>query len=204
MRKDYTHISFVLDRSGSMEAQTIATIDAVNEFVNGQKLVPGNATYTLVLFDDYYEILHDFVNLKDVAKLTTNNYFTRGRTALHDAICQTINQVGDKLAQMKEEDRPDKVLFAIMTDGLENASRLFNRNKTAEMIKHQSEVYNWDFVFMGANQDSYATAQTLNIPTGNTTNYELTSGGIKLCETAFSNSATSYRGGNATKGKFFA
>ena len=203
MKNRYTHITLVLDRSGSMENVIVPTIDAVNEFVSGQKMVPGYATYTLVLFDDFYEPVHDFVNLKDVPKLTRKTYFTRGRTALHDAICKTANDVGAKLAAMKEEERPERVLFAIMTDGLENASCEFNRMKTADMIKHQSEKYNWDFVFMGADQDSYATAKALNIPMGNTTNYEKTSGGIHLTACEFADSATLYRSGNKSKGKFF-
>jgi hypothetical protein len=203
MNKNYTHITFVLDRSGSMGTLKSDTIGAVNKFVEEQKAVKGKATFTLALFDDQHDIVHDFVDLKFVNGLNNENYVPRGWTALHDAIGRNINRTGSQLAAMKEQDRPEKVLFVIMTDGHENYSREFSLAKVASMIDHQDKTYNWDFVFLGADKDTFLVAKSLNIPAGNTNTYELTSGGINLNFTELSNSAGSYRSGSSMKGKFF-
>ena len=208
MKKDYTHITLVLDRSGSMEAITSDTIGAVNKFLKEQKEQPGEATLTLVLFDHEYMSVHEFKNIKDVPWLDSSTYFTRGTTALMDAIGRTINQVGSTLAGKKEEERPESVLFAIVTDGLENASREFSKIQIVNMIDHQTKKYNWDFVYLGANQDAINVATSYNIPKGNSRVFYATSTGMGLVGSGMACATSNYRNANLEtkkllKGKFF-
>ncbi|MFI5103477.1 MAG: hypothetical protein ACHP79_01015 [Terriglobales bacterium] len=163
MKKDLTHIIIVLDRSGSMSSVQEATISGFNEFINRQRQLPGEATLLAIKFDDQYETLYDGP-LAAVPPLDQHSFVPRGMTALQDAIGRTIHQAGQKLEVMPEEQRPEKVLFMILTDGLENASKEFNREKVAEMIKHQREKYSWEFIFLGANQDAVLVGSGFNIP----------------------------------------
>lgn len=156
-------IAVVLDRSGSMQSIRDATIEGFNEFLQGQKAAPGEATLTLVQFDDHYEVDHDAAPLAEVSPLNTKTYVPRGSTALLDAIGRTINTLGERLAAMSEHDRPARVLFAIITDGQENASREFTRAKVFEMITHQREKYAWEFMFLAANQDAIASGRDMGI-----------------------------------------
>lgn len=116
-----TEIVFILDRSGSMMSLTNDTIGGFNSFVEKQKNEPGEALLTTILFDDQYEILHNGMNLRDVQPMTKDQYWARGMTAMYDAIGKTINEVGRRLSDTTEEQRPGKVIFVITTDGLENA-----------------------------------------------------------------------------------
>jgi uncharacterized protein YegL len=163
MKKDLTHIIIVLDRSGSMSSVQDATISGFNEFISKQRALPGEAALLAVKFDDMYELLFDGP-LAAVPELTRETYVPRGMTALHDAIGRTIDTVGQKLAAMPEDQRPEKVLFMILTDGLENASKEYNREKIASMVQHQREKYSWEFIFLGANQDAVLVGAGFNIP----------------------------------------
>lgn len=163
MKKDLTHIMIVLDRSGSMSSVQEATISGFNEFINRQRQLPGDATLLAIRFDDQYEILFDGP-LASVPPLDQNSFVPRGMTALHDAIGRTIHEAGQKLAALPEEQRPEKVLFMILTDGLENASKEYNQAKIAEMVRHQREKYSWEFIFLGANQDAVLVGSGFNIP----------------------------------------
>lgn len=158
MKENLTQIVFILDRSGSMDNLTNDTIGGFNSFVKAQKEEPGEAMLTTVLFDDKYEILHDNVNIQDVEPLTSKEYYARGMTALLDAIGKTIKVVGGQLDKTKEEDKPSKVIFVITTDGWENSSKEFIQSQIKEMIKHQQEVYNWEFLFTGAGIDAVGAA----------------------------------------------
>ncbi len=151
MNQNFTEIVFILDRSGSMGGLENDTIGGFNGFVKKQAET-GQTSLTTVLFDDKYEILHNGVDAGK-AVLTSDEYFTRGSTALLDAVGKTINDVGKRLGETPEALRPGKVIFVITTDGLENASREFTYDEVQKMITHQSEKYNWEFVFMGANID---------------------------------------------------
>ena len=135
MKKDYTHISLVLDRSGSMDSVKADTIGSFNTFLKEQKENPKECTFTLVQFDNEYEIIHDFVSLKKSKNLTEKTFVPRGMTALYDAIGRTINSVGQKLADMSEEDRPERVIFVVLTDGEENSSKEFHRDQINEIIR---------------------------------------------------------------------
>jgi len=163
MKKDLTHIIIVLDRSGSMSGIQRATISGFNEFIGQQRTLPGTATLLAVKFDDQYELLYEG-GLAGAPPLDENNFVPRGMTALQDAIGRTIDEAGRKLAATGEDQRPEKVIFVVLTDGLENASKEYSREKVAEMIGHQREKYSWEFVFLGANQDAVLVGAGLNIP----------------------------------------
>jgi len=162
MKQNYTQIAVILDRSGSMEAVRQATVEGFNEFFGTQKKQPGEADVLFVQFDDEYETRFDG-KLADVPQLSVDNYIPRGWTALLDAIGRTINTLGERLEKKPEGERPNAVIVAIMTDGHENMSKEFTQPKIAEMVKHQREKYNWDFIFVGANQDAVLEAQKFNI-----------------------------------------
>jgi hypothetical protein len=164
-------LAVVLDRSGSMESIREATIEGFNEFLAGQQAVPGEATLTLVQFDNEYEVRHQAAPLADVPPLTGETYVPRGSTALLDAIGRTINSLGARLAKMPECDRPARVLFTIVTDGLENASQEFTRSQVFDMITHQRETYGWEFMFLAANQDAIATGRQYGIDPGLAASY---------------------------------
>ena len=116
-----------------------------------------------MLFDDTYKILHDHIDIHQVPPLTEKDYAPGGCTALMDAIGRTINNVGQRLANTPEEERPSHVIFVITTDGYENASREFSRGKIKNMIEHQQEKYSWQFLFLGAGIDAYHEAESIGI-----------------------------------------
>jgi uncharacterized protein YegL len=178
MKENFTEIVSILDRSGSMAGLTQDTIGGYNTFIGEQKLVPGNAAVTTVLFDDKYEVLHNGVTLKDIAPITGKDYFTRGCTALLDAVGKTVNSIGEKLSRMPEQERPSKVIFLIITDGMENASQEFTHAQIKEMIERQKNIYKWDFMFFGANIDSFGVSGSLGIDSSMTANFSATGQGL--------------------------
>lgn len=175
MRKNFTHIVALLDRSGSMTKVQNDTIGGFNTFVEEQKKVPGDATLTLVQFSDKCETTFSDVPLAHVAQLNTDTYKPSGWTALNDALAKTVNDVGAKLSAMPENERPSKVVVLVMTDGEENNSRTFRGpvglQKLSSMVTHQKEKYSWEFVFIGANIDSFAAAAGYGIGANNVINY---------------------------------
>lgn len=195
MKDSLTHIRFVLDRSGSMAAIREATIAGFNEFIEGQKAGPGECTMTLHLFDtdNPYEIVFDQKPVQEVPRLTLETFVPRGATPLHDAIGRSIDTLGKQLKKMPEGERPGKIVVAIMTDGLENSSQLYRAPKIAEMIKHQREVYKWEFLFLGANQDACMTGEALNIPAINAVSYAATATGTANVMRSTSSNVQSYR-----------
>lgn len=163
MKKNLTEMVFILDRSGSMHHLTNDTIGGFNSMIESQKKEDGEAYVTTVLFDDQYELLHDHVDIQDVKPITNKEYYARGCTALLDAVGKTINSIGSRLSGTSEDERPDKVIFVITTDGLENASIEFNKSTIKEMIEHQQDKYSWTFIFLGANMDAVGEAASLGI-----------------------------------------
>jgi hypothetical protein len=161
-RKDYTSVVLVVDRSGSMSNIATTVQGALEEFVNGQLQEPGHLTIDTVFFDDKVENRASFVNPHETKLDLTVN--PGGMTALFDAVGGKIDSFGAALAALPEEERPEKVIFVIATDGHENTSKEYTQELIAEKIKHQREVYAWDFTFIGANQDAVLTAAALNIP----------------------------------------
>lgn len=166
--KDAARVVIVLDRSGSMESVRAATVDSFNEFISGQMAEAGECSVKLVLFDKTaagmaYDVVFD-KPLASVPALTTETYVPRGTTPLHDAMGRAITELGAELAVLPEAERPNKVIVVTITDGLENASQEYTQTRIAEIVSHQREVYKWDFVFLGANQDAVLTAERLDIP----------------------------------------
>ena len=200
MKENLTEMVFILDRSGSMSNLTKDTIGGFNTMIENQKKEDGDAVLTTVLFDDMYELLHDGVNIQDVKELTNKEYYARGMTALLDAIGKTINTVGERLNKTKEEDRPSKIIFVITTDGQENSSKEFTQKQIKEMIEHQTNTYNWQFMFLGANIDAVSTAQSFGISGQFASNYTANSRGTDALYTSVSKSVSSFRSMGAVDG----
>lgn len=155
MKKGYSEIVFILDRSGSMAGRENDVIGGFNSFIDEQKKVEGEASVTYIQFDDRYEKLYECVPINCVARLTKDIYVPRGMTALHDAICKTVKQVGERLAKTPENERPENVIVVIVTDGMENDSKEFKLRDVKRICDHQQTKYNWKFIYLGANQDAF-------------------------------------------------
>lgn len=174
MKDNYARIVFILDRSGSMDVLRQEAIDGYNKFLVDQRQVPGEADIQLILFNTEIDA-RPLAGLKDARDLDKESYVPNGATALYDAIGITIKKVGDALAAQPEAERPSKMIFAVFTDGEENSSKVFpgeeGRLRVAAMIDHQQTVYNWEFLFLGANMDAPAMAASLNIPVANAASF---------------------------------
>lgn len=168
MKSNYTHVSLVLDRSGSMADIAADTIGGFNTLVQSQRDIPGACSVTLVQFDSQaIETLYDALPVHAVPRLDADTFVPRGGTPLYDAIGQTINATGKFLKNMPEDQRPAKVVFVIITDGKENSSCEFDQAKVFALIKEQREIYKWEFVFIGANQNAFAVGQSLGVAGAN-------------------------------------
>ena len=192
MKNNLTEIIFLLDRSGSMAGLERDTVGGFNAFVKKQTELEGETILTTVLFDDQYEVLWNGIDARE-AKLTEDEYYVRGMTALLDAVGKTILDVGYRLGRTSEEKRPGKVIFVITTDGMENASSEFTYGKVKELIRHQQEKYSWEFIFMGANIDVAKEADSLGINMENSFNFEASEKGIENMYEMVSDSITEKR-----------
>ena len=183
----------ILDRSGSMENLAEDTIGGYNSFLAKQKENSGAAEVTTVLFDNEYELIADGVNLTEIEDLTPKTYFARGTTALLDAVGMTINNLLGKME--KDGICPEKrrVLFMIMTDGLENASREYNKAKVKSLIEATTENYHWNYIFMGANIDSAQEASSIGISRKHAMNYAADSEGVAASFNKMSEAAEEVR-----------
>ena len=159
----FTEIVFILDRSGSMAGLEADTIGGFNSLIQKQKREDGKAVVSTVLFDDKCEVLHDRKDLMGIALLTEEDYYVRGCTALLDAIGEAIHHIGNVHKYARAEDRPERTLFIITTDGMENASRKYGYEKVKRMIERQKERYGWEFLFLGANMDAVSVAGRFGI-----------------------------------------
>ena len=202
MNNNLIQIAFVIDKSGSMSNLVDDTVGGFNAFIEKYQNESIDGLLTVTLFDDKYRFLHDQANLSDAKPMTRDAYMEGGMgcTALYDAVGATIDHVGQRLADMNEEDRPGKILFIITTDGYENASQKYSRSKVKEMIQHQTDKYSWEFIFLGANLNAEETADSIGIKAERAMNYCTSSSGIKSVydiageigrEYAFSTQATS-------------
>ena len=171
MSKGYTEIVYILDRSGSMSGLEADTIGGFNSMMDKQKKTGEKAVVSTVLFDDECEVIHDRVPIEKIEKMTDKQYYVRGCTALLDAVGGAIHHIGNVHKYAREEDRPEKTIFVITTDGMENASSRYSREKIEKMVKKQQKKYGWEFIFIGANIDAYAEAQKYGIRKDRTVNY---------------------------------
>ena len=156
-------VVFILDRSGSMSGLEADTIGGFNSTLKKQKADPEGVLWSTVLFDDRHEVIHDRVPVADVPELTEEEYYVRGCTALLDAIGRAIHHIRNVHKYARPEDVPEKTLFVITTDGMENASREYTYEKVKEMIKKETEKYGWEFIFLGANMDAVSVAGRMGI-----------------------------------------
>ncbi|WP_026572922.1 vWA domain-containing protein [Bacillus sp. UNC438CL73TsuS30] len=163
MKKNLTELVFILDKSGSMAGLEADTIGGYNAMLKKQQKAEGEAVVTTVLFDHDIELLHDRIHVKGISPITDEDYEVGGTTALLDAIGFTIQKIVKVQKKTMEEERAEKVLFVITTDGMENASREFSREKIKKMVQHQKEKYGWEFLFLGANIDAISTAAQFGI-----------------------------------------
>ncbi|HHV19815.1 MAG TPA: VWA domain-containing protein [Thermoanaerobacterales bacterium] len=198
MNRDLTEIIFLLDRSGSMAGLETDTIGGFNAFIEKQRQLEGETLVTVVLFDDRYEILWNGIDANK-AILTDKEYYVRGSTALLDAVGKTILDVGYRLSKTSEETRPGKVIFVITTDGLENSSREFSYKKVKELIKHQQEKYNWEFIFLGANIDAAKEAGNIGICKDNAYSFEASKAGVEKMYYMACDAVSEIRKGNSKK-----
>jgi hypothetical protein len=193
MNKNYIEIAFILDPSGSMGQCRDAAIEGFNRFLGEQQQTEGLAKLTLILFDDEYLAPVRSLPVQEVTALNTETYVPRNCTALLDAIGTTINDLGKRLSEMPEQDRPGQVIVTILTDGLENASQKFTWRDVSALIKQQTEIYKWAFLFLGANQDAIATAARISIAGQNAATYAANAAGTRSSHKSLSRKVSAMR-----------
>lgn len=192
MRKGLTELVFILDRSGSMRGLESDTTGGFNAMIERQKKEEGEAYVSTVLFDDVSEVLHDRVNISDVKDLTDRDYYVRGCTALLDAVGRAIHHIETVHRYARSEDVPEKTVFVITTDGLENASREYTYDRVRAQISEKQEK-GWDFLFLGANIDAGGEAAKMGISADRAARYECDSEGIAINFSAVSDAVSMSR-----------
>lgn len=193
MKDNFTEIVVVLDRSGSMSSVKSDVIGGFNSFIKSQQEEEGAAIVTAVQFDTKYETLYSGRDVQEVEELTDKIYEPRGMTALLDAVGRTIVDVDIRLGEMHKDDRPSKVIMVIMTDGHENSSREYTRDKVQAMIKEHREKHSWEFVYLGADDQAFAEAQGMGIPVGNVAKYSQGSRGTEAAYVVLREAVSAYR-----------
>ena len=190
-----TELVFILDRSGSMAGLEADTIGGFNSMIAKQKKEAGEALVSTILFSNDSVVIHDRLPLSEVPPMTEKEYFTRGCTALLDAIGGAIHHIGNVHKYAREEDVPAHTLFVITTDGMENASRRYDSARVKQMIEHEKSKYGWEFLFLGANIDAVETAKHFGISEDRAVNYHSDSVGTRLNYEVVSCAITSMRSG---------
>ena len=185
--KDVTEIICIIDRSGSMESIRSDAIGGFNRFLADQQEPEDPARLTMVLFDDQYDVIHNGADIHTVPPLTNRTFSPRGMTALLDAVGKTLNTVSARLAEIPAEDRPEKVIVAILTDGYENASREFSLPVIREMISHYTNDLKWDFIYLAATQDAFSKAGQMGISADYTMRFAASKAGIRGSYISMSN-----------------
>lgn len=180
MKKNLTELVFILDRSGSMCGLEADTVGGFNSMVEKQKKTEGEALISMILFDNFSEVIHDRADIREVKPMTTEDFTVRGCTALLDAVGGAIHHIGNVHKYAREEDVPEHTLFVITTDGMENASHRYSNAEVKKMIERQKEKYGWEFLFLGANMDAVETAGKFGITKDRAVTYHCDSEGTKL------------------------
>ena len=193
MKKNLTEIVFILDRSGSMAGLEDDTIGGFNSMIRKQKVEDGDALVSTVLFDNYTEVIHDRVDIQKIQPMTHKDYYVRGCTALLDAVGKAIHHIGNVHKYAREEDCPEKTLFVITTDGMENASHEYSYDRVKKMIQHAQEKYGWEFIFLGANIDAAREAARFGITEDRAVNYHADCQGTAVIYEAVSEAVCNVR-----------
>jgi len=188
-----TEIVFILDRSGSMAGLEKDTIGGFNSMIAKQRLTPGETVVSTVLFDHETQVIHDRVPLEQVKDMTREDYYVRGCTALLDAVGGAIHHIGNVHKYARKEDVPEKTLFIITTDGMENASKRYDYRKVKEMIERQKDKYSWEFLFLGANIDAAREAARFGIGSDKAVTYCSDSVGTRLNYDVIADAVADYR-----------
>ena len=179
IKNGITELVFILDRSGSMAGFECDTIGGFNATVEKQRAGEGTVYVSTVLFDDTCEVIHDRADIRGIQKMTKEDYWVRGCTALYDAIGGAIHHIGNVHKYARPEDVPEHTVFVITTDGMENASRRYGVREIKEKIKRQTEKYGWEFIFLAANIDAAETAESIGIRRERAANYRQTPAGVR-------------------------
>lgn len=204
----YTHISLVADRSGSMDLIQADAQGAIRNFIKEQKAQPGSCTFTLAQFDNLYEIYTDSTGRQwenvDIQQVNENDFtlVPRNMTALLDAWGRTMNSTGEFLAGLPEESRPGHVIFVVVTDGLENASREFKREQIREMTERQRNEFSWEVVFLAANMDAVEVGRLYGVDANAALTYGANAQGAEASYASLGQAVVNVRSGKA-KGVHF-
>lgn len=195
MKPNYTHITVILDRSGSMQEIRDDVIGGFNAFLKGQQATEGLATLSLVQFDtqDPYEVIHSFKLIAAVPQLAHTTYVPRGGTPLLDAMGHAINDLDASLAVMPEKERPAQVIVVTITDGQENSSREFNRVAVSRMIAEKQEKLDWKFVFLSADLNAVNDAMHYGVKHGSTLAFDKTAAGSSAAFASVSSNVSAFR-----------
>ena len=192
-KNNITELVFIIDRSGSMSGLEADTIGGFNSMIEKQKKIDGMAYVSTVLFNNYSEVIHDRVDIEKVEPMTERDYYVRGCTALLDAVGGAIHHIGNVHKYARPEDVPEKTMFIITTDGMENASHNYTSERVKEMIRRQEEKYGWEFIFVAANIDAVETAERIGIRRERAANYTHNKEGTKRMYDAVEHYCCSYR-----------
>ena len=180
VKKDLVELVFILDRSGSMAGLEEETVFGFNDMIEKQKELKGDALITTILFDHEYKFIHKREQIKNVSKLTLKDYYVRGTTALLDAVGRSIHEMIETHKKIDKKNKPEKTLFVITTDGMENASVEYSYPMIKNMIEKQKKIYGWEFIFLGANIDSVYEGGKLGINPNRTARYHADKTGVNL------------------------
>ena len=195
MRKHFTEIVFILDRSGSMAGLEGDTIGGFNAMIEKQRDEPGEACVSTILFDNESQVIHDRLALDRIPGLTRKEYYVRGCTALLDAVGGAIRHIANVHKYAREEDRPEKTLFVITTDGMENASRRYTYEMVRGLIQKQKREHGWEFLFLGANIDAAREAARFGITEDRAVDYRPDRRGTRVIYETVSDTVMDFRAG---------
>lgn len=197
MKKGLSEVVCIIDRSGSMGSIASDAIGGFNTFLEEQKNDPGETRLTYVQFNHKYEKVFENKNIHDIEPINSKTYIPSGMTALLDSVGTTISEVGVRLDNTPEDEKPENVIVCILTDGEENSSVEYTTDKIKEMIEHQKEKYNWNFIFLAANQDAFKEGSKLGIDGKDTFNYVASSDGIRSAYSTINKTVSKYKSSNS-------